>query len=93
MRLHPGLMIAAMAALGSPVHMVAAPQSHGREALPAQPEVQAVPSKRQQRRWLTAEPDYRAKGPQAKRRKRPNRLTISKRTRRAHRRAAKGRKG
>ena len=72
--------------------VAATPTTQGREAVPAQPEVKAVPSKRQQRRWLTVGPDYRAKGPQAKRRKRSNRLRISKRVRRAHRRAAKGRK-
>lgn len=66
--------------------------SHGREALPAQPEVLVVPSKRQKQRWAGVSPDYRAKGPQAKRRKRPNRLHTSKRVRRAHRRARKGRK-
>ena len=90
MRLHPGFALAAMAALGTAAVATTAAPSERREAIPAAPEVKAVPSKRQQRRWSGIAPDYRAKGPPAKRRKRANRLHISKRTRRAHRRAAKG---
>ena len=89
MRLHPGLMLASMM-LASPAVAVSSAQQ-GREALPAQPEVKVVPSKKQQRRWAGLSTDgYRAKGPQAKPRKRSNRLHVSKRKRRAHRRA-KGR--
>lgn len=91
MRMHPARLAAAAMMLAAPA-VAAAPAVQGREAVPAQPEVKVVPSKRQVRRSYGIAPDYRAKGPQAKRRKRPNRLTISKRTRRAHRRAAKGRK-
>jgi hypothetical protein len=83
------MMIAAAAmAVGAPVAVTAA--AHGHEAVPAPTEVKVVPSKRQQQRWAGVSPDYRAKGPQAKRRKRSNRLHVSKRTRRAHRRASKG---
>lgn len=90
MRLLPGLVLATAASLGMTTVASSAAPTERRDTVPATPEIQAVPSKRQQRRWTGVLPDYRAKGPRAKPRKRANRLHISKRTRRKHRRAAKG---
>lgn len=94
MRRHPGILVAAALGMIASAAAVAeaTPARHSRDALPAQPDVRVEPTKRQVRRWAGVSPDYRARGPQARKRKRPNRLHVSKRTRRAHRRARKARR-